>query len=339
MRFAGRTPRLFFSRAIFLVAPLIAAALFVPYLLAALTVAAFLAQLSLVLISTLGRSANPAGRFPVDTTGRRQRIFLSVHVPACREPPEILIGTLASLAKQVDAGAHEVIVIVNNTPDPMEWQPVADWCAAQGAPFRFVHREGVLGAKAGALNIALALADPATSHIVTVDADYHVSPTFLKDVQDQVRHGTSSFFQFPQAYRSVQGASHGIARELEDYFLRHANAANRANAMLLTGTLSVISKEALVKVGGWPTFSCTEDAALGTLLIDAGYHGVYVDKVVGPGLMPFDVAALHKQRLRWASGNARCWRCACPGFYGAGQLPRSPRYIGECSLFLNWRSG
>ena len=230
---------------------------------------------------------------------------MSGHVPACREPAAVLPATLASLARQVDAPRHEILVIVSNAPDPQDWQPVAAFCARQGAPFRFVFCGGVAGAKAGALNIALGALHPDTTNIVTIDADYQVDRTFLRDVRDDLATHDCAFLQYPQAFRHVTAASEGIALEMADYLTRQAVAANLGRAMLLTGTLSVIRKDALERVGGWPTDSCTEDAALGTVLIQNGLHGVCIDKVVGRGLMPLDVAGLHQQRFRWASGNAR----------------------------------
>jgi cellulose synthase/poly-beta-1,6-N-acetylglucosamine synthase-like glycosyltransferase len=245
------------------------------------------------------------------STGRRRQVvqdkpaFLSVHVPAHNEPPHVLIATLASLHQQIDSPAHEVIVLVNNTHDPALWQPVENWCHTTGHPFRFLRRDGVTGAKAGALNMALDAADPATTHIVVVDADYQVVPDFLRVVKDEIDRTGADFIQFPQAYRHLTRATEGLSFELADYFNRHARAANLAQAMLLTGTLSVIRRNALIAVGGWPSHSGTEDAALGSNLIAAGYAGVFIDRIVGRGLMPLTLAGLHQQRNRWAAGNTQ----------------------------------
>lgn len=316
----------------------LAAILTVPLFLLLLATLALIGQLSFLAISAIG-GAKDAAPVMAGVSGTPSDVFLSVHVPACREPPEVLIDTLACLKLQGDAVAHEVIVIISNTPNPALWQPVAEWCAEKGAPFRFLRCDGVMGAKAGALNIAMAESDPRTTHIVTVDADYQVDPTFLRDVGAEIAAGNSAFYQYPQAYRDVTPASAGIARELEDYFKRQALAANLGQAMLLTGTLSVVQKSALQAVGGWPTSSCTEDAALGTLLIGAGYHGVYVDRVVGHGLMPLDVAGLHKQRHRWASGNARVlvqWLTTGPFRSGRAAAFRNLLIVSQLAAWLNF---
>ena len=62
-------------------------------------------------------------RFLTKTSGQ-PRIYVSVLVPARQEPAALVIGTLESLARQNIGRAHEMIVIMNNTPDPMYWRPV-----------------------------------------------------------------------------------------------------------------------------------------------------------------------------------------------------------------------
>ncbi|WP_288951295.1 glycosyltransferase family 2 protein [uncultured Paracoccus sp.] len=277
----------------------------------ALAITALAAQSLLYVLNVLacalarGTSESPGQSEIAKMTG--PTIF-SVHVPTHNEPPEVVIETLKSLRRQVGAPAHEIIVIDNNTEDPTLWQPVAEWCAANPG-FRFLHREGVKGAKAGALNIALAETRPDATHIVTVDADYQVVPGFLSTAEKELIARKADFIQFPQAYRMPKaGAGEsggGIALELADYFDRHASAANHAGAMLLTGTLSVIGKPALEAVGGWSSRTATEDAELGLRLAEAGYRGAYVHKTVGYGLLPLSSQALHHQRHRWASGNMR----------------------------------
>ena len=241
--------------------------------------------------------------------GGSHRPVFSVHVPTHNEPPAVVIATLDALRVQrgapcYEVPCYEVIVIDNNTAEPALWHPVAEWC--QGVPgYRFMHCEGVEGAKAGALNIALAHCRGDASHIVVVDADYCVTADFLALVAQELAAAEVDYIQFPQAYVECGGAGRGIATELADYFERHAQAANRAGAMLLTGTLSVISRAALSAVGGWSARSSTEDAELGLRLGDAGFRGVYIDRIMGRGMLPLSLDALHRQRHRWASGNMR----------------------------------
>lgn len=255
------------------------------------------ALLVMVLSRPLGRPAWPT---PVADLTDRALPFVSIHVATHDEPAELVIATIEALTR-LDYPAFEVVVIDNNTPDPAVWSPVARFAAELGPLVRFHHREGVVGAKAGALNIALGLTDPRAEHVAVVDADYQVAPNFLRRAM-AVLGPDVQFVQFPQNYRDADGAAAVIA-ELSDYFETFPRAANRAQAALLTGTLSVISLAALRTAGGWPIQSITEDAELGVRLWSGQGRGLFVHENVGDGLLPLDLAGLRLQRQRWVSGN------------------------------------
>ena len=271
---------------------------------------------------------------PVHVTDAAVVPFVSVHVATHDEPPAMVIATLRAL-DALDWPAFEVIVVDNNTADPAVWQPVQAECLALGPRFRFLHREGVTGAKAGALNIALDHSCPRASYVAVVDADYQVSPQFLRLAVAACSDGATHFVQFPQDYHALDAAP-AIGRELRAYFQTFPVAANASDASLLTGTLSLIRIDALRRLGGWPTASITEDADLGVALWQAGARGRYVDMAAGQGLLPLDYAGLRVQRERWVAGNAqvlfRLMRNAPRGGRGllavVAQLTGWPTFLG-----------
>lgn len=258
--------------------------------------------------------------------------FVSVHVATHNEPPAMVIDTLNALSN-LEYPNFEVIVIDNNTVDQRLWQPVADHMTHLGDRFRFVHADGVTGAKAGALNIALKMTDPQAHYIAIVDADYQVTPDFLSFATASCADGLD-FVQFPQSYRKSEGAE-AVCSELRDYFAIFPAAANRTGASLLTGTLSLISAASLRRVGGWPTGSITEDAELGVTLWRAGARGRYIDRVVGNGLLPLDLAGLRQQRKRWAAGNVQTLLYSVVG-KGAILRPGVAAIIAQLTAWTNF---
>src|SRR6476660_591880 len=74
---------------------------------------------------------------------------VSIHVPACCEPPAMLCATLVAVAK-LDYPNFECVVIINNTPDPKFWEPVEAHCKTLGERFKFLRLEKHSGYKAGA---------------------------------------------------------------------------------------------------------------------------------------------------------------------------------------------
>lgn len=231
--------------------------------------------------------------------------FVSIHLAIHNEPPELVIDTLNALSR-LSHVTFEVIVVDNNTTNPSAWLPVQTHCKSLGPCFHFHHRMGVIGAKAGALNIALELMSERATHIAVVDADYQVCSDFLQVAIEHMRETGTDYVQLPQSYRSVTGKQTTVENELNDYFHRHAQTAESAGAMLLTGTLSLIKAEALQRVGGWPTQTITEDAELALRFHRHGLSGSYLARRAGHGLLPPNLDELKGQRHRWIVGNVHC---------------------------------
>ena len=262
------------------------------------------------LVTHLPRSPGQSPTLPSPSLLFEEKLpFISVHIATYDEPADLVIETLRSfLHLDYPRDRYEVILLDNNTPDPTVWRPVQKWCAAQDSRFHFYHYDDVQGAKAGALNLALHHTSEKATLIASVDADYRVDPDFLRSGAAVFSDSTLTHAQFPQCYRNRSERNSGIAAELHQYFTTYATQAGRSGKMLLTGTLSLIRREALIRAGGWPTTTITEDAELGVKLLEQGGRGIYLDQVAGKGLMPGDLSALSVQRTRWAAGNVQVLR-------------------------------
>ena len=74
--------------------------------------------------------AKPARLLSAQASALPERApLVSIHIPACREPPEMLRQTLDSVAK-LDWPNFECVVVINNTPDPAMWGPIEHHCQA-----------------------------------------------------------------------------------------------------------------------------------------------------------------------------------------------------------------
>lgn len=247
------------------------------------------------------RAARPSSP-PLDRL--EEEPFVSVLVPAHNEPPEVLRETLRSLAR-LRWSAHEVVVIDNNTADEALWRPIERLCRELGPRFRFFHFEGVRGAKAGALNLILPEIDDRAKFVFVVDADYVVERDALRRAVFRATLPRIGLVQFPQEYRNLGPGNAGIALDYRHFFSGYMNLAQQLGAVPSTGTLSLIRVDALRSVGGFNPGVVTEDADLGLRLNAAGWRSVYVNEVIGRGLIPHDLESLKKQRWRWAFGNAQ----------------------------------
>jgi hypothetical protein len=129
-----------------------------------------------------------------------------------------------------------------------------------------------------------------------------------------------------------------VQRDLDDAIIQH-------------GTMALIRRRALEKVGGWAEWCITEDAELGLRLHAQGWTSAYIRDSLGWGLLPDDWSAYARQRHRWAYGGMRIlvrgWRLFLPGSslrprqrlcYFAGWLPWLGDSVGAvfATLSIVW---
>jgi cellulose synthase/poly-beta-1,6-N-acetylglucosamine synthase-like glycosyltransferase len=243
--------------------------------------------------------------------------FVSLHVPAHNEPPEMVIQTLTSLL-HLDYPSYEVVVIDDNTDDEQLWRPVADWCTEHGVTF--FHLADWPGYKSGALNVALReYTDPRAELVGVVDSDYQLAPDFLRRCAPLFADDRVGFIQAPQDYRDWGQAPYyrRLYYSYEYFFAISQPSRNERDGAIFAGTMGLIRRPALEAVGGWDEWCITEDAELSLRLLRAGWSGLHVDDSFGRGVMPLTFEALKSQRYRWCFGGIQIlrmhWRSMLPG--------------------------
>lgn len=234
---------------------------------------------------------------------------VSIHVPTHNEPPAMVIQTLSALAR-LDYPNFEVIVLDNNTRDERLWRPVEACCRGLGPNFRFFHFDNVKGFKAGALNKALALTDPAAEYVAVLDSDYVVTPGWLRTVMPAFAERRIAVVQAPQDYRDDSDSLFKSLcyQEYTTFFRVGMVERNEHNAIIQHGTMCVIRRRALEEVGGWAEWCITEDTELGLRLFEAGYQAFYTPDTMGCGLMPDSYEASLRQSRSGLPGQRGCDR-------------------------------
>ncbi|HEY2507806.1 MAG TPA: glycosyltransferase [Streptosporangiaceae bacterium] len=243
--------------------------------------------------------------------------FVSLHVPAHNEPPDMVIETLQGLV-QLDYPRYEVILIDDNTDDERLWRPVEAWCAEHGV--KFAHLENWPGYKSGALNYALReLTDERAELIGVVDSDYQLDRGFLRRCAPAFADRWVGFIQSPQDYRGWSRSPYyrRLYYSYAYFFAVSQPSRNERDGAIFAGTMGLIRRVALDQLGGWDEWCITEDAELSLRLLRAGWHGLHVDQSWGKGVMPLTFEALKGQRYRWCFGGIQIlrmhWRALLPG--------------------------
>jgi cellulose synthase/poly-beta-1,6-N-acetylglucosamine synthase-like glycosyltransferase len=243
--------------------------------------------------------------------------FVSLHVPAHNEPPDMVIDTLRSLLN-LDYPRFEIVVIDDNTDDETLWRPVEAWCARHGA--KFAHLSDWPGYKSGALNYALhEMTDERAEVIGVVDSDYQLKPGFLRRCAPLFTDPWVGFTQAPQDYRGWTGSRYyrRLYYSYKYFFAVSQPSRNERDGAIFAGTMGLIRRVALEQLGGWDEWCITEDAELSLRLLRAGWSGLHVDESWGEGIMPLTFEALKGQRYRWCFGGIQIlrmhWRSMLPG--------------------------
>src|SRR2546430_10258044 len=226
-----------------------------------------------------------------------------MQVPCYNEPIEVMRETLTALS-HLDYQDVIVQVVDNISKDPAIWRSLEALCKELGDGFPFIHLEPWPRYKAGALNEATRRLPQDVSILAIVDADYLVKPGFLKEMVGHFADERVAFVQTPQNYRDWRDSGYlrGLFYSYRYFFdVTMPSRANR-NAIIFAGTMGLIRRSALERIGGWDENIITEDAEASLRLLGLGSTGVYEPTVWGEGLMPLSFDGLKKQRFRWALG-------------------------------------
>jgi cellulose synthase (UDP-forming) len=219
-------------------------------------------------------------------------------VATCHEPIEVLRPTLEAVSR-IDYPHFRVLLL-----DDGRSAEVREMAEEFG--FAYTARDRRHFAKSGNLNHGLSLTS--APFVMTLDADQVPKPEVLTRL--------IGFFQVPQI---------GLVASSQKFFLPEGDpwgnsdavfydamqpGKNDANAAISCGSGVMYRREALVSVGGFPTWSLVEDLYVSLLLEQRGWRGVYYAYPLTQGTSPTDVFAQHQQRWQWAVDSLRImfWR-------------------------------
>ncbi len=262
---------------------------------------------------------------------------VSIHIPACCEPPEMLKATLDAIAR-LDYPNLECVLVINNTPDPALWQPVEEHCRLLGERFKFIRVENLAGFKAGALRLALAHTASDADIIGVIDADYVVDTDWLKDLVPQFADPRVGLVQTPQDHRDGDRSvmHRAMNAEYAGFFDIGMVQRNEANAIIVHGTMCLIRRAALASAGGWSSDTIVEDSDLGLAILEHGWLAHYTNRRYGYGLLPDTFEAYKRQRQRWAFGGFQLlrkhWRHLLPWTESLSREQKREYGLG----WLNW---
>lgn len=268
-----------------------------------LEAAAILSSLSafLILSRTRDRSAEASSHRDWWPAGAAPKV--AVLIATYNEDREVLERTVVG-AKSIDYPNYEIFLLDDGKRD---W--LRDYAEAEGV--RYVRRSDNLDSKAGNMNHAirlLAKEREVPEFLAVLDADFVPHTNFLSRTLALFHAPDVGLVQTPQHFFNADPIQHnlGLSRSYPDeqrFFFDHLQPSRDAwGIAFCCGTSSVVRRDAIEAIGGFPTESVTEDFMLTLALQDIGMRTVYLNEAVSEGLAPEGLKEYVTQRARWCLG-------------------------------------
>lgn len=250
--------------------------------------------------------------------------LIDILICTYNEPKDLLKKTIIG-AKYINYNKEKLNIYVCDDGGRDE---IKTLCREYGV--NYITREDNEGAKAGNINNALKYVKG--EYVSILDADMIAKNNFLeKTIQYFLDDDNLAFVQVPQSYYNADMYQYNMENKIpneQDMFMRDIQEARASiNAVLHVGTNAVFRRKHLDSVGGFPTFSITEDMALGMKLQAEGYNSILVNEPLVLGLSATTLEESIKQRKRWARGNVQVFKRNNPLFMKGLKFGQRIAYI------------
>jgi len=244
---------------------------------------------ALAILTWFSWSRPPAER-PYATPGRS----VDVYVCTYDEPVEVVMATLAGC--RALAYPHTTYLLDDGRREEM--REIAELAGA-----RYLTRADNSHAKAGNLNAAL----PRTEGdlVLMLDADHVPMPDALDAMVGYFDDERMALVQSPHDFFNHDSVQHYVVgRHEQSLFYRVVcPGKDRHGAAYWCGSAALVSRHALLEIGGVATETIAEDFHTTIRLQRHGWRSRYHDEVLVQGLAPHDLDGYLLQRDRWARGN------------------------------------
>ena len=217
-----------------------------------------------------------------------------------------------------------------------------DLCEQQGCGY--ITRPDNAHAKAGNINNALrylSTLPEKPDYISILDADFVPKSTFLTRTMALMREPDVGVVQTPQHFFNPDPIQTNLSManvwpDEQRYFFGVVMPSKDAwGCAFCCGTSSLIRFAPLMKIGGFPTDSVTEDYLLTLRLKEKGFRTVYLNEILSLGLAPEGLKEYITQRSRWALGFMQIVRGPSGPFRFGNGLTFTDR-LGLIETFLHW---
>lgn len=257
---------------------------------------------------------------------------IDVFITVCGEPVEVVRET-AVAALAMDYPNHTVHILNDGyVANKDNWQNIIELGHELGV--NVITRKTPGGAKAGNINYGLGLTN--CPYFVIFDADHVPYRNFLKETAGFFADEKLAFVQTPQFYKnqSTNFITQTAWEQQSLFFGPIMGGKNVHNAAFMCGTNMVVSRKAVLEVGGMCETNIAEDFLTSLFIHAKGWKSIYVPKVLAEGLAPEDFLSYYKQQYRWARGSLEVIFKHNPLFMKGLSSAQRIHYLTSASYYL-----
>lgn len=260
---------------------------------------------------------------PISIKQFKELPTVDIVIPTYGEPLYIVKSTLAAaLAIKYDASKKNIYVC-----DDGKRLEIKQLCDEFNVNYSV--RVDNTHAKSGNINNML---EKSTGELIAVfDADMIPKNNFLEKIVPYFFDSKVGFVQTPQSFYNPDIFQKYFRKKIpceQDFFMRDIQLKRSyIDAEIHVGTNAIFRRDALDSIGGYPTFSITEDIALGFLIQSRGYKSVFVNEPLAIGLNPTNLKDFLSQRDRWCRGNLQLLKSKNPFSMNGLRLNQKIAYL------------
>ncbi|KAK1913596.1 hypothetical protein P3342_006839 [Pyrenophora teres f. teres] len=163
--------------------------------------------------------------------------------------------------------------------------------------------------KAGNLNNGLrfsaTLNDTPSPFIAGLDVDMIIQPNWLRAMMPHLLNDPKMAMTCPPQYFWNIPRNDRVRQDLDYFYAVTELVHDGLGSADCVGSGYLARREAIDDIGGFPTYSISEDTACSSMLLGKGWSMAYIDEYLQCGEMPDTLSGHIKQRTRWTIGNVQ----------------------------------
>ncbi|KAJ0418742.1 glycosyl transferase [Aspergillus carlsbadensis] len=241
---------------------------------------------------------------------------IDVLIPCCGEPLDVILDTVrGACCMDYPAGQFRVLLLDDGGSSSLKEATQDLQAAYQNLTYhtRGSH-PGKVFAKAGNLNYAIfsLQEDFQPEYCAILDADCIPAPDFLRATLPHLLLNPKAALLTTRQYYYNLPQGDPLSQSRIHFYACHNADLDVQQSAIDAGSGALFRRQTILDVGGYPTFSFSEDWQLSLILQGHGHETLQVEEPLQFGLVPTTLQGHIAQRNRWNIGHAQQIKALLP---------------------------